>query len=53
MFHVKPFKRDNEPEASPKVNTDVSLPLDFEEKKEEKKTSEKKTIKKEKPLNHQ
>ena len=44
------FKRDNEPEASPKVNTDVSLPLDFEEKKEEKKTSEKKTIKKEKPL---
>ena len=27
------FKRDNEPEASPKVNTDVSLPLDFEEKK--------------------
>ena len=44
------FKRDNEPEASPKVNTDVSLPLNFEEKKEEKKTSEKKTIKKEKPL---
>lgn len=44
------FKRDNESEASPKVNTDVSLPLDFEEKKEEKKTSEKKTIKKEKPL---